>query len=179
MKVAVVKHTGIEEAYACIQSTILKERVLRSTLKDIYEWEHSITRSQIFSVQLIDVFNFVSVHLVRHVTIQPYVTSHREERGGTGDEGRYTLVNHRFITNAEALLDLAKKRLCFQASPETRDAMLAIKDQIRVFDPGLAHWMIPACVYRGGICREPKACGKYKVRRSNGELDEISMRNGW
>lgn len=176
LRVEVIKHTDIAEAHACISSTMAAEKVLRSTLRDIYMWEHSITRSQIFSIQLINVPSFVSIHLVRHITIQPYVVSHRPDRGGTGDEGRYTPVNHRFIANAEAILDMARRRLCFQASPETRDTMLAVKEAIRAVDPDLAHWMVPHCVYRGGSCPEPKPCGRYLVGRPRSEDDEAMMR---
>jgi hypothetical protein len=174
LRVKVIKHTGIEEARACIESTSGREA--RAGLHEIYRWEHSITRSQIFSVQLIDCFSFVSVHLVRHVTTVPFVTSRRIDRGGDGTEDRYTLVNHRFLANAEALLNMARRRLCFQASPETRETMIAIKEAVRKIDPDLAHYMVPNCAYRGGICPEPKPCGMYIVRRYYGEDEERSNR---
>ena len=176
LRIKITKHTDIQEAYECIKSTSRGEISLKSTLKQIYSWEHSITRSQIFSVQLTDVYTFVSVHLVRHVTTVPYVTSRRDDRGGDGAEDRFTLLNHRFICNAEALMNMAHRRLCYKASPETRDTMLKIKESIRIVDPDLAYFMIPHCVYRGGICPEPKPCGNYKVRRSQGEDDELMMR---
>jgi hypothetical protein len=176
MKVTVKKHTDIEEAYDCIRSTMAGETNLKSSLKDIYRWEHSITRSQIFSIQLTDIPSFVSVHLVRHVTTVPFVLSKRIDRFGNGSEDRNTLVNHRFIANAEAILNMAKKRLCFKASIETRDVVLAIKEEIRKVDPDLAYYMVPNCVFRGGICPEPKPCGNYKVKRFNGEQDEVFLR---
>jgi len=176
LTVEVKKHTDLDEAYECIKSSILGEAVLSSPLKEIYRWEHSISRSQIFSVQLYNVFSFVSVHLVRHVTLQPYVTSRREDRGGTGEEGRYTLINHRILCNAEALLDMARRRLCYKSSQETRQTMLSIKEAIRQVDPDLSYWMVPNCVYRGGICPEPRSCGNYRVRKSKGEEDELVMR---
>lgn len=165
MKVLVKKHTDVEEARACIESTMGAEFVANSTLKQIYSWEHSITRSQIFSVQLIDVMSFVSVHLCRHVTTTPFVRSKRIDRGGNGTEDRYTLVNHRFIANAESLMHIARRRLCFKASKETRDAAIAIKEAVRKVDPDLAHYMVANCRYRGNICPEPKPCGNYKVKR--------------
>jgi hypothetical protein len=176
MRVTVKKHTGIEEAHDCIRSTSRADIDVKSTLKQIYSWEHSITRSQIFSVQLYDIPTFVSVHLVRHVTTVPFVTSRRDDRGGDGTEDRMTPVNHRFIANAEALLNMARRRLCFKASPETRDVMLMIKEAIREVDPDLAYYMVPNCIYRGGICPEPKPCGNYKVKRSRGEAEEQDMR---
>jgi hypothetical protein len=176
MEVQIVKHTGIEEAHECIRSTMAGEHEINSTLRQIYGWEHSITRSQIFSVQLIDCFSFVSVHFVRHVTTVPFVVSRRPDRYGDGTENRYTLVNHRFIANAEALLNIARRRLCFKASPETREAVLMIKESLRQVDPDLAYYMVPNCIYRGGICPEPKPCGNYRVRRFKGEDDELKAR---
>lgn len=176
MKVIVKKHTGIEEAHACIESTMQSEFVAKSSLVQIYSWEHSITRSQIFSVQLIEIPTFVSVHLARHVTTTPFVRSMRPDRGGDGTEDRYTPVNHRFIANAESLMHIARRRLCYQASPETREVVIMIKEAVREVDEDLAHYMVPNCVYRGGICPEPKPCGNYKVRKYKGEYDEDKMR---
>jgi hypothetical protein len=165
MKVLIKKHTSIDEAHACIRSTMADETILKSTLMDIYRWEHSITRSQIFSVQLIDVPTFVSVHLVRHVTTTPFVRSNRIDRGGNGKEDRYTPVNHRFLANAESIMHMARRRLCYQASHETREVMKEIRRMILKVDPALAYYMVPNCVYRGGYCPEPNPCGKYKVKR--------------
>lgn len=176
MEVIVTKHTGVEEARKCIESTMAADFVSKSTLRQIYSWEHSITRSQIFSVQLIDIPSFVSTHLVRHVTTTPFVRSKRPDRGGDGTENRFTPVNHRFIANAESILHIARRRLCYQASPETREVVLMIKEEIRKVDPDLAFYMVPNCIYRGGICPEPKPCGNYKVKRFHGEDDEKEMR---
>lgn len=169
MRVEIKKHTDLEEARACIESTMAAEFVSESNLHDIYRWEHSITRSQIFSIQLIDVPTFVSVHLVRHVTTIPFVRSHRTDRGGTGTEDRYTPVSHRFIANAESILHIARRRLCYKASKETREVVLEIKRKLLKVDPDLAYYMVPNCVYRGGYCPEPKPCGNYAVRTYNPE----------
>lgn len=177
MEVTVKKHTDIHEAHACIESTMAAEFVSKSTLRQIYSWEHSITRSQIFSVQLIDVPTFVSVHLVRHVTTIPYVRSMRTDRGGDGTEDRYTPVNHRFLANAESLMHMARRRLCFKASKETRDTVLKIKEKIREIDSDLAFYMVANCQYRGGICPEPNPCGNYLIKRFGGEDDELKNRN--
>lgn len=175
-EVIVKKHTDLADAHACIKSTMAPEFVAKSTLQQIYSWEHSITRSQLFSVQLINIPTFVSVHLVRHVTTVPFVRSMRTDRGGDGSEDRYTPVNHRFIANAESLMHIARRRLCYKASPETRDVVLMVKEAIREVDPALAYYMVPNCVYRGGICPEPRPCGHYEIRKYKGEDDEKMRR---
>ena len=128
------------------------------------------------SIQLIDIPTFVSVHLVRHVTTVPFVRSKRIDRDGDGTEDRYTPVNHRILCNAEAILNMAKKRLCYQASPETREVMLMIKAELETVDPDLAYHMVPNCVFRGGICSEPKPCGNYQVERFEPAEREKAMR---
>lgn len=175
LEIYVKKHTDVEEARECIESTMSFEIDSSAKLFDIYRWEHSITRSQIFSIQMINVPSFVSVHLARHVTTVPFVGSRRIDRGGTGEEDRYTPVTHRFIANAEALMNMARRRLCYQASPETRETVMRIKEEIRKIDPDLSHYMVPNCVYRGGICPEPRPCGNYRVRRYGGEDDMRKM----
>ena len=72
---------------------------------------------------------------------------------------RYTPVNLAILVNAQSLIDMAKLRLCNQASKETRIIFNAIKEKIREVDPALANMMVPKCVYRGGICSEPHCCG--------------------
>ena len=176
MSCDIIKHTDINDAWAAIESTMFEGFEAKAPLKQIYMWMHSPIRTQVFSIQLKSIYSFVSVHLARHVTTVPFVQSKRTDRGGTGTEDRYSLVNHRIFCNAEALMNMAHKRLCYQASSETREVMLMIVGEIERVDPELAYHMVPNCVYRGGICPEPKPCGNYKIRRFKGEEDELSMR---
>ena len=80
---------------------------------------------------------------------------------------RYAPTDLSFIINAEALMNMAHKRLCSKASPETRKLMAMIKHEIEVVDPALARHLVPMCVYRGGICSEPKSCGYTKQVKLN------------
>lgn len=72
---------------------------------------------------------------------------------------RYAPTDIAFIINAEALINMAHKRLCAKASSETRDVMTQIALGVAIADPALAEHLVPQCVYRGGICSEPKSCG--------------------
>lgn len=76
---------------------------------------------------------------------------------------RYTPTNLSFIINAEALINISKKRLCSKASAETREIMMQIKEKIKEVDPNLYNFLVPTCVYRGGICPELKSCGFCKT----------------
>ena len=131
------------------------------TLAKIYQCEHSPMRTQLFWVELVDIPTFVSVHLVRHkIGVEHYVKSNRTDRAShSGDLGRMQPVNHAMLINAQALINMARKRLCRQASPETRQVMAAIRAEIHRVDPDLAGRMVPDCVYRGR-CYELKPCNQ-------------------
>ena len=67
---------------------------------------------------------------------------------------------------------MSKLRLCLIASTETHQIFLAIKDVISREDPELASMMVRKCVYRGGICGEPKCCGFNNTPTFKEELRE-------
>lgn len=152
------------------------------SLDKIYQCMHSPIRTQMFYVQLKHIPTFVSVHLARHVTITPFVKSNREDRGGTGEENRYTPIDMDFIANAEALLNMSYKRLCMKASKETVYVMDKIKLCMQVVDYDLAFRMVPHCIkYRN--CEELKSCGFFKkFLTSNQDLcsmDSLLDVNSW
>lgn len=167
MRVLIQKLTSIEEARRAIATTVGREFASQATLAQVYTWMHSPIRTQVFDILLQDIPSFVSVHLARHVTTTPFVLSKRVDRGGDGTEDRYTPVDHRIFCNAESLINMAQKRLCFQASPETREIVFMIREEMMDVDLDLAMHMVPQCVFRGGICCQPRPCGNYKVRRYN------------
>jgi len=167
MKVTINKHTDIEAARRAIATTMHKDFASTATLDQIYTWMHSPVRTQIFEIILEDIPTFVAVHLCRHTKQhpQPFVTSRRIDRGGDGTEDRHTLVDTTIWANAEAILGMAKLRLCFKASLETRDVMNKIAVVMAGVDPALSRHMVPNCVAQGGYCREPKPCGNYNVKK--------------
>lgn len=72
---------------------------------------------------------------------------------------RYTPTDLAFIINAEALINMAHKRLCGKASAETRDLMTQINLAVSSVDPDLGEHLVPQCIFRGGYCPEPRSCG--------------------
>jgi hypothetical protein len=133
----------------------------RAQLEALYDCEHSPIRTQLFWIEMLSIPSFVSVHLVRHkVGVEHFVRSLRDDRGGRGDEGRDTPVNHVMLINAQALIQMARKRLCGAAHIRTRRIMAALRDAVAAADPVLARFMVPECDYRGGWCHELKSCGR-------------------
>ena len=86
--------------------------------------------------------------------------------------GRNALTNLSLFINAQSLIDMAKLRLCFQASKETRETFGKIKQEIAKIDPDLAKMMVPKCVYRNGLCGEPFCCGYNGTPRFQEELNQ-------
>ena len=128
-------------------------------MKAFYMSEHSPIRTQLFLIEMKDIPTFVSVHFVRHnVGVIHFVKSNRADRGGDTVVDRLTPVNHMMIANAQALINISRKRLCSKSSPETQEIMETIANKIHEVDAALAMCMLPECQYRGG-CTEINSCG--------------------
>lgn len=128
----------------------------------MYAAEHSPIRTQLFWIEMYDIPSFVSTHFVRHkIGVEHFVSTNRDDRGGTGIEDRNTPVNHAMLINAQALINMARKRLCYKAHPLTVKVMQEIKRLIYKQDSYLYYYLVPECEYRKG-CHEFKTCGYYK-----------------
>jgi len=162
-QVRVKKFTDLELLRVCNEATSGKPS--SQLLESAYRSEHSTIRSQMFKIDMYDIPSFVSVHLVRHqIGITHYVRSNRIDRGGDPCANRCTPVNHSMILNAQAIINIMRKRLCYKASPETRQICKTIKEYIGKVDPDLHKFLVPECVYRNGLCPEPVTCGKIKLQ---------------
>lgn len=89
-----------------------------------------------------------------------------------GDVDRYTPVNLGLFLNAQSIVDMSKLRLCMQAAAETRIVFNKFKEELEKVDPELAKMMVRKCVYRGGICGEPRCCGFNNTPAFKNELKE-------
>lgn len=85
---------------------------------------------------------------------------------------RYTKVNLGLCLNAQSLINMAKERLCSDASNETRKIFEGIKRAISDIDPDLAMFMVRRCVYRSGICNSLSPCGYNKSEQGRREIEE-------
>lgn len=100
--------------------------------------------------------------LVRHVHATPFVSTQRNDRQDKYDRGNATQdapVDMCWFMNAEELITIAHKRLCMQASKETRDVVRMICEKVIETNPEFKGLLVPTCAYRGGICEEFNCCG--------------------
>jgi len=123
--------------------------------------EHSPIRKLCFNWKWVDLPYWVSVHFVRHkYGIEHFVSTQRTDRTGEDRtaKGQDAPVVHECFANAQALMFISRRRLCGQASAETRDAWKLVVDAVAAQESEVAACCVPECVYRG-FCPEFKPCG--------------------
>ncbi|MCP4650338.1 MAG: thymidylate synthase ThyX [PVC group bacterium] len=127
--------------------------------------EHSPIRQIQIKARWEDLKSWVSVHFVRHkFGIEHWVRTQRTDRTGIDRNGlsQDVLVEHEFLINAQAIISISRKRLCKQASKETRQAWNDFLYSIIDLEPELFQACAPDCIYRG-YCYEFKSCGFHKT----------------
>ena len=123
--------------------------------------EHSPVRKLCFNWKWLDLPYWVSVHFVRHkYGIEHFVSTQRSDRTGEDRTAKTqdAPVMHECFANAQSVMFISRRRLCSQASAETRAAWKAVVAEIAKTEPELASCCVPECVYRG-FCPEFKSCG--------------------
>ena len=173
MKVEILKYPGKEEwqwVRTCTLNTVGKT----STNAPTDEWkvkllkaEHSPIRELWFGIKM-EIPYWVSVHFVRHhIGVNHYVQTQRDDRTNSDipreQKPQGALVSHIMSINAQELIFLSHKRLCKQASPETRKVMEEICKKVIEVCPEFKDLLVPLCYYRGGLCTEFNPCGYNKT----------------
>lgn len=74
--------------------------------------------------------------------------------------------------NVQNLIDTWRKRLCRQASAETRAYAEDFKEALWEKEPEIASVLVPNCVYRG-FCPEMNPCGWWNVFAASLTRDEL------
>ena len=134
-----------------------KRKILRA--------EHSPIRSLVYSFKISNLKSWVATHFVRHhVGVEKWVRTQRTDRTGVNRDElpQGAEVEMELEANAQALINMSRKRLCSQASPETREVMQAMKDEVSKRDKFMAEVMVKECVYRG-YCPEMWSCNYDKT----------------
>lgn len=150
--------SGVEDMNIATSSTI--NRDVKPDLLKMLRAEHSPIRELRFRIEM-EIPTFVSVHFVRHSATgqNHYVQSMRDDRGGSGDENRHTIVKHQMVINAQHLIDMSRKRLCSKSHNLTVRIWKKILIACIKIMPELKEVCLVDCDYRGGVCYEFKSCG--------------------
>lgn len=142
--------------------------------KRILMAEHSPIRGLIYCFKITNLKSWVATHFVRHhVGVEKWVRTQRSDRTGINrdDLPQGAEVEMEIEANAQALINMSRKRLCNQASPETREVMQEMKKEVSKRDEFLARVMVKECVYRG-FCPEMKSCNYDKTEEFEKELKD-------
>ena len=126
-----------------------KRRMLRA--------RHTPIRSLHFLIRLDEVPSFVATHLARHVHMQPYIQTKRNDLQPDQHAGRETPVIMVVDTNAEELMAIANKRLCGKAHERTREVVMDMSRAVIETNPEFKPFLVPFCMEYG--CHEFEPCG--------------------
>lgn len=151
-------------------------------IKNVLISEHSPIRLATIKWRWEGIKSWVSVHFARHwLGWDKWVSTQRSDRTGIdrNKSPQDTPVNMDINANAQALINVARYRLCYQASPETRIQMEDLKKSIKeAGQEEIAFVMQPNCVYRCG-CPEFQSCGywqKFVAQYGTEKLVDIKKR---
>lgn len=137
--------------------------------------EHSPIRKLTFGWRWEGIKSWCSIHITRHrIGIDHFVSTRRSDRIGLDRNAlrQDEPVNHECEANAQAIINISRKRLCHCASLETREAWRMFLDEIvKPNEPELYSVCVKECVYRG-FCPEFKTCNYHKTDKYKQELAE-------
>lgn len=128
--------------------------------------EHSPIRDIMIKWKWFQMKHWVTVHWVRHKW-EKFVSTQRSDRTGVPRDKLPQDQPADFTgdANIQQLIDTWRKRLCFQASSETREYAEDFKVTLHGIEPEIADVLCPNCVYRHG-CPEKgvstKPCDFYE-----------------
>lgn len=140
-----------KDALGHAPTSAFKQRILLA--------EHSPIRDLAIRWKWADIPSWVATHWSRH-KFEKFIKTQRTDRTGVD---RTELPQDAPVTftgnaNAQNLIDAWRKRLCFQASKETRAYAVDFKKALHEIEPELADVLVCNCVYRG-FCPEMATCG--------------------
>jgi len=136
--------------------------------------EHSPIRQLIIKAKWYELPYWVSVHFVRHwLGIIHWVRTQRSDRTNINrnDIPQGALVEHEIEANAQAIINISRKRLCNCASPETKEAWQTFLNSFKDKEPELYNTSVRECIYRG-FCPEFKSCNYHKSEDYKNKLNE-------
>lgn len=104
----------------------------------------------------------IAMHWKTHIWPSRTNTSRADRTGVKRSERKQTdPVNFEGSANPQHLIDTMRKRLCFQADPDTRSYAEDFKIETRNIEPEISDVLVPNCVYRCG-CPEDNCCGYWQ-----------------
>ena len=149
------------------------KEVSEKYMLQMYRCEHSPIRLREFKVVVENCPSWVATHFCRHhIGIEKFVSTQRTDRTNVDrdKEPQEAPVRLQMQINAQAFINISRKRLCTQASSETRKIWIMILEELAEIDYPLYRSCVAECVYRGH-CPEYKPCKYTETALYNIELE--------
>ena len=155
-----IKGEWSEVLDAC-RATVSKKFLNKETSKDFKKamviCEHSPLRNIWVKWRWEGLPSYIVTHFARHhIGFEKWISTQRNDRQKKYDRREapqaapVTFVGE---GNGQALINIAKLRLCTTADPDTRNQMMDLKREIHKVEPEIAEAMVPSCIYLAG-CSE-------------------------
>lgn len=143
-------------------------------LRDVLRARHSPIRVLNFAFLIENIPSNISTHFARHVHSVPFISSLRNDRQDRmdGDAApRNTPVDMILYCNAEEFMTIANKRLCGRASKKTQQVTRMMCVEAIKAMPELAEFLVPNCVWHGGVCYEIEPCERSLKKNADVQTD--------
>lgn len=185
MKTEILKIKGdweevVNDCRATVGKEALGKEPSQKFKKSILIAEHSPIRDIVFKWKWRGIKSWVATHWVRHKW-ECFVKTQRTDRTGIDrdDLPQAAPVDFTGEANTQALIDTMRKRLCRQASVDTRHYAEDLKITAYDYEPEISDVFVPNCVYRCG-CTELSTCGYWDrlIKETDGAIltDDIQER---
>ena len=164
---------GSLERYRRACGTCIGRDESNPDLRQLLLEEHSPIRCIQFEI-LVEWRRSVAVHMVRHTAVGQlqFMESRRPDRSKK-PRTEDAIVRHYMILNAQHLIDISRKRLCYKETEDhARKAWTAVINAISKQLPIMKEFMNPDCIYRGK-CHNKNSCGFYESLKKAFEIEEM------
>lgn len=152
----------VDDCRATVDKPPLGKEPSEKFKKAILISEHSPIRDIHFKWKWGSIKSWIATHWSRHKW-ECFIQTQRTDRTGV-DRNKLpqdSIVSFTGDANIQNLIDTMRKRLCYQASSETREYAEQLKSDILEIEPEISNVLVPNCVYRCG-CPEMSCCGYWK-----------------
>ena len=171
--------TTWKRALNAARRTIGKESLDKEPSKS---WEAKMLLAEHSPIRLVEydfgwrkIRQWVTTHLVRHHEgCEKFVHSQRGDRRELPCDRDHIYQGAKndmdMTCNAQAMINISRKRLCSCASNETHKAWKQVIDELEKIDPVLRSKCVPECIYRGFCPEFMNSCGYYKTEQFKKDL---------
>ena len=167
----------VNDCRAAVKKPPLGKEPSTKFKKDILIAEHSPIRDMEVKFKWDGIKYWIAMHWKTH-RWESRVNSQRNDRQSDYDREKAPQdapVDFIGEANIQHTIDTWRKRLCRQASRETREYAEDFKRELHKVEPEWADVLVPNCIYRCG-CPEPTSCGWYeKMIEKNHKLGSTNI----